>query len=307
VTAVDLAVFESSGASSGAPRASGRPPRHQWLATIGRAARTGRGGIGLSLVALVVGVAAIGPFVAPNDPDAFVTSAPFAHSTRHNLLGGDVLARDVMSRLLDGGWVLLLLAASATALGVVLGAAAGVCAAYLGRRTDSVIMRAVDVVLAFPTIVLALLLVSILGPKLWLIVLAVSVSHLPQVARVVRSAALDLSERDFVKAVELEGISPVRVMTGEILPNLTTPIMVEAGLRLTYSIIIIAGLGFLGFGQPPPAPSWGAMINENRIGLAQNPWATAAPAAMIAVLAIGTNLFTDAISRASLGLEGQSA
>ncbi len=181
--------------------------------------------------------------------------------------------------------------------------AAGISAAYLRGRSDGIIMRAVDVILAFPQLVFALLLLSLLGPKLWLITVAVGVSHAPQVARVLRSAALDLTERDFVKAAELQGMRPARLMRKEILPNLISPLMVEAGLRLTYSIVIIAGLAFLGFGQQPPAATWGTMINENRAGLPLNPWAVIVPAALIAVLTIGTNTFTDAVARVAIGVE----
>jgi peptide/nickel transport system permease protein len=164
-------------------------------------------------------------------------------------------------------------------------------------------MRAVDVILSFPQLVFALLLLSLLGPKLWLITIAVGVSHAPQVARVLRSATLDLSERDFVKAAELQGMRPAKIMWKEILPNLVSPLMVEAGLRLTYSIVIIAGLAFLGFGQPPPAANWGTMINENRAGLPLNPWAVIVPAALIALLTIGTNTFTDAFARVAIGVD----
>ena len=122
-------------------------------------------------------------------------------------------------------------------------------------------------------------------------------------ARVIRSATLDISERDYVKAVELQGMRPAKVMTSEILPNLISPLMVEAGLRLTYSIVIMAGLAFLGFGQPPPAANWGLMINENRIGLVANPWAVIVPAVLIALLTIGTNTFTDAIARVAIGVD----
>lgn len=282
-----------------------RVRQRQWLVNLGRAARTPRGMIGLGLMTFVVLVAVIGPFVAPYSPDAFVTPQVFAQPSHQFLLGSDVLARDVLSRVLNGGWVLLIMAVCATAFGVILGAAAGISAAYLGGRVDSLIMRTVDVVLAFPQIVFALLLVSIIGPKVWLIVIAVGLGHLPQVARVIRAATLDLTERDFVKAIELEGVSPFKVMSGEILPNLVTPLMVEAGLRLTYSIVIITGLSFLGFGQAPPAPNWGYMIAENRYGLVTNPWATLVPAGMISILTIGTNTFSDAIARVSIGIEGR--
>jgi peptide/nickel transport system permease protein len=149
------------------------------------------------------------------------------------------------------------------------------------------------------------LLLSLLGPKLWLITLAVGVSHAPQVARVLRSATLDVSERDFVKAAELQGLGPGKVMRREILPNLVSPLMVEAGLRLTYSIVIMAGLAFLGFGQAPPTPNWGTMINENRDGLSVNPWAVVAPILLIALLTIGTNMFTDAFARVAIGVDRQ--
>jgi peptide/nickel transport system permease protein len=135
-------------------------------------------------------------------------------------------------------------------------------------------------------------------------VLAVGFSHAPQVARVIRSATLDISERDFVKAVELQGMRPAKVMFKEIMPNLVSPLMVEAGLRLTYSIVIMAGLSFLTFGQPPPAPNWGTMISENLDGgLASNPWSIVAPAGLIALLTVGMNTFTDAVARVAIGVD----
>jgi peptide/nickel transport system permease protein len=293
---------KASAAPAAQPRQVQRIRRHQWGSVLWSAARTPRGTIGLGLASFVVLVAVIGPFVAPNPSDALVT-LPFGKPSGQFLLGGDTLGRDVLSRVLDGGWVLLVMAACATALGIVGGAAAGVSAAYLGGVSDGIIMRAVDVILSFPQLVFALLLLSLLGPKLWLITIAVGVSHAPQVARVLRSATLDLSERDFVKAAELQGMRPARVMRKEILPNLVSPLMVEAGLRLTYSIVIMAGLAFLGFGQPPPAASWGTMINENRDGLPLNPWAVVVPALLIAVLTIGTNTFTDAFARVTIGVD----
>src|SRR5580698_3765103 len=276
--------------------------RHQWLASVGSAARTPRGATGLGLAGFVVAVAVIGPLMAPDSPTALATF-PFAKPSGRFLLGADFLGRDVLSRVLDGGWLLLLMAVAATVLGVAAGASAGISAAYLRGRSDGLIMRTVDVILAFPQLVFALLLLSILGPKLWLIVLAVGLTHAPAVARVLRSATLDVSERDFVKVAELQGMRPAAVMTKEILPSLSSPLMVEAGLRLTYSIIIMSGLAFLGFGQQPPAANWGMMINENQIGLGLNPWAVIAPAALIALLTIGTNTFSDAVARVALGVD----
>jgi peptide/nickel transport system permease protein len=276
--------------------------RREWLFVLSRAVRTRRGAVGVTLMAFVVAVAVLGPFVPAASPTDFV-AAPFSPPGSGLLFGSDALGRDVLSRVLSGGRLLLLMAAAATLFGVVVGAAAGISAAYLRGRADMLIMRSVDVLLAFPSLVFALMLVSIMGPQLWLIVFAVGLSHAPQVARVLRASTLDISERDFVKAVELQGVSPRLIMAREILPNLITPLTVEAGLRLTYSIIIIAGLAFLGFGQPPPAANWGLMINENRIGLQLNPWAVVVPAALIAVLTVGTNTFSDSVARVALGVE----
>jgi peptide/nickel transport system permease protein len=292
----------SPAAPAVAKAAQGAPRRRQWLTVLGTAVRTPRGYIGLGLAALIVLIAVIGPSISPYSPTALATTV-YAKPSAHFLLGSDNLGRDVLSRLLNGGWVLLVMAAAATALGVGVGALAGMAAAYFRGKRDGIIMRTVDVILSFPQVVFALLLVSLLGPKLWLIVLAVGLSHAPQVARVLRSAALDVSERDYVKAAELQKMRPIKIMIREILPNLISPIMVEAGLRLTYSIVIISGLAFLNFGQTPPAPSWGNMISDNVGGMSLNLWAVVAPALLIALLTIGTNTFTDAVARVAIGVD----
>ena len=197
------------------------------------------------------------------------------------------------------------MALAATVFGLLVGGAAGISAAYLRGRADGLIMRTVDVVLAFPQLVFALLLVSMYGPKLWLIVLAVGFSHAPAVSRVLRSATLDISERDFVKNVELQGMRSSTVMRKEILPNLISPIMVEAGLRLTYSIVIMAGLSYLTFGPPPPTANWGTDIGLNQLGLSpfNNLWSVVIPAILLALLTVGTNTFTDAIARVAIGVD----
>jgi peptide/nickel transport system permease protein len=277
--------------------------RREWLVVLQRAARTPRGAVGLTVAGLVVLLAIVGPFIAPHGPTLSVVQTFGTPGSGNGLFGGDVLGRDVLSRVLAGGWLLLLVAAAATLLGIVLGVMLGVTAAYVGSWTDGLIMRIVDVLLAFPQLVFALLLVSVAGTQISLLILAVGLSHAPQVARVVRAAALDVCERDFVKAVELYHTPALRVMTGEVLPNILSVVMVEVGLRFTYSILIIAGMSFLGFGLQPPTANWGLMINENRIGLVVNPWAVIVPAALIAILTVALNTFTDAIARASLRVD----
>jgi peptide/nickel transport system permease protein len=277
--------------------------RHEWLSILGQAARTKRGLLGLSLAGSIVLLAIIGPFVAPYSPTALQPTVNFAHPSSAYWLGTDYLGRDVLSRVLDGGWQLLAMAAIGTLFGLVVGSAAGITSAYRQGKTDTAIMRTVDVILAFPGLVFILVLVSVAGSSAWLITLAVGFSQAPPVARVIRAAALDVSERDFIHAVEIQGVKPRRIMAREIFPNVISPLMVESGLRLTYSILAIAGISFLGFGLPPPTPSWGQMINENRIGITANPWAVMAPALLIAILTIGTCTFTDAIARVTIGID----
>jgi peptide/nickel transport system permease protein len=274
----------------------------QWLGVLWRAAKTRRGIIGLSILLPVVLFAFIGPFFAPHSPTAFV-SIPFSPPGGSLPLGTDFLGRDVLSRLMSGGWRLLLMAGAATTLGVGSGALIGLYAAYSANWLDGLLMRTADVVLAFPQLVFALLLVSVLGPRIWLIILAVGISHVPQVARVVRAATLDISERDFVKVAQLNRAPRRTIIWEEILPNLSGPLMVEVGLRLTFSIILLAGLSFLGLGVQPPTADWGVMINENRIGLASNPWAVIAPTVLVALLTIGMNTFTDSVARVAGGIE----
>lgn len=265
-----------------------------------RALRIRRTRIGLVLSLLVLLVAFLGPFFTPHSPTDFV-AAPFSPSGTGGPFGTDNLGRDVLSRFLAGGRTLMVLAIIATAIAVGLGAAVGVVAAYTRGWADEVLMRTGDVALAFPQIVLALLFLSIIGPKLWLLVLMVGLGHLPRVARVVRGAAFSVVERDFVKAAESVGIARWRIMLGEIVPNISSTLAVEFGLRLTYSIGLVAGLSFLGLGLQPPTPDWGLMINENRIALTVQPWAVVLPVIAIAVLTVGTNLVTDGLAKAAIG------
>lgn len=268
-----------------------------------RAIRSARGIVGLCITLAVTLIAVIGPFVAPYSPTAFVT-IPYSAPSGSFLLGGDGLGRDVLSRVLDGGWLLLLMSLAATGIALILGGGAGIAAAYLRGRADGLIMRTVDVLLAFPQIIFALLLVSVVGPKIWLVILAVGLSSAPHVARIFRAAALGASEWEFVQAAELDGVRPFRIIWREILPNVSSPLMVEAGLRFTFSIVVISSLAFLGFGQAPPAANWGIMINENRLGVLQNPSAIVVPVLVIALITIGLNTFTDALARAALRIEG---
>ena len=282
--------------------ARGKKRRREWVQLLIDALHYRRTQIGLALFLFIVAVAVVGPYVAPYSPSEFIV-APFAKPSSIAKFGGDNLGRDVLTRVLYGGRSVLVLSIIATAIGMILGVSLGLFAGYARAAIDDVIMRLLDVLLAFPQIVFVLLLVSVLGPRLWLIVLTVGLSHAPRIARVARGSTLEIRERDFVKAAESLGVSRLKIAFTEILPNITSPLLVEFGLRLTYSIGLIAALSFLGFGLQPPSADWGLMINENRIGLIIQPYSIFVPVALIAILTIGVNLATDGMARAMIGIE----
>jgi peptide/nickel transport system permease protein len=267
-----------------------------------RALRVRRTQVGLVLVLAVLAVAFVGPLLAPYDPTEFV-GQPYRADVPGTLFGTDNLGRDVLSRFLYGGRWLLVLSALATLLGVGAGALVGLVSGYFRGWPDEVLMRGGDVLLAFPQVVIALLLLTVFGPQVWLLVLVVALGHAPRTARVVRGAALSVVGRDFVQAAEAAGVPAWRILVRELLPNITGTLMVEVGLRLTYSIGLIAALSFLGLGLQPPAADWGLMINENRVALTVQPWSVVLPVLAIAVLTVGTNLVTDGLARASAGID----
>jgi peptide/nickel transport system permease protein len=275
----------------------------EWLMTLREAWRMGRTKVGAGIFAAIVLLAVVGPWVAPYSPTEFV-APPYAPPDIPTMwLGSDYIGHDVLTRVLYGGRTVILLALAATVIGLVLGVTLGLITGYARRWIDESIMRILDVVLAFPQIVLTLLFVSILGPRLWLIVLIVGISHAPRIARVARAATLEVSQRDFVRAAEAFGIARWKILFNEILPSITSPLLVEFGLRLTYSIGLIAALSFLGFGMQPPAADWGLMINENRIGIIIQPWPVLVPVLLIGILTVGTNLIADGLGRALIGIE----
>jgi peptide/nickel transport system permease protein len=285
-----------------APPAPPRLQRFQWLNILRNAARLTRTRIGLAMVGVIVLIALFGPLVAPHSPTEFI-AAPNHGPTGDAIFGADALGRDVFSRFLHGGLTVLWMSATATVLGVVLGTAVGLVAAYARNWLDDVLMRLNDVLLAFPQIIFVLLAVSAIGPKLWLIVVTVGLTHAPRVARVIRGAAQQIVERDFIKAEEVAGERRSRIIMEGLLPNVTSPLLVELGLRMTFSIGLVAAVSFLGFGLQPPAADWGLMINENRLSITVMPWGVLLPVLAIAVLTVGTNLVTDGIARAAIGLE----
>jgi peptide/nickel transport system permease protein len=262
--------------------------------------RSGTGAVGAALLIAVLVVALLGPFLSPHAPDKPI-GVPLEGPTADAPFGTDFLGRDVLSRVLWGGRSVLALAGLATLLAYVGGAAIGLVAGYSRSILDPLLMRTADVMLSFPALLFLLVLVTGAGTSKAVLVAGVALVQLPLVARIVRTATLEQSVRGFVEAAVARGERTSAVLRREILPNIVAPIMADAGLRFTYSIILVASVNFLGLGLQPPAADWALIISENRNGLTLNPYVILIPAALIAVLTIGANLVGDAIAR-TLGI-----
>jgi peptide/nickel transport system permease protein len=254
--------------------------------------------VGLCILVPIVGIALFGPWLAPHDPREFV-AVPFTGSGAGHWLGTDATGRDVLSRVLAGGRTTLLISFAAALLGVAMGTFFGLSAALAKSWGDGAIMRSLDLLLAFPQYVLVLLSVAIFGASTPLTVLLVAVVWTTPVAKVMRSAALGVAQQDFVRYSRSLGAGRMKVLFSDILGNVTAPLSVEFGLRLTYSVALVAGLSFLGFGPQPPTPDWGVMVAENQGGLKVQALATMAPVVCIAILAVGANLVTEGLARAA--------
>jgi peptide/nickel transport system permease protein len=296
----------STSAVSGEALAAAAPPemrQRQWRVLLGATMRQWRSRIGLAIFVLMVLISLFGPLIAPHQPTAFASAPNSPAGVNGLLFGSDSLGRDVWSRFLYGGRTVLGMSLAATIIGVGLGLTIGLAAAYFSGWVDEVLMRISDVFMAFPQIVLALLLLAAFGPSVPLIIVVVGISTAPRVARVIRGAGLTIVERDFIKSAEAVGEPRRRIIFGELLPNVTSPLMVEVGLRLTYSIGVIAALSFIGLGIQPPTADWGLMISENRLAVTVQPWGVLLPVLAIALLTIGTNLLTDGFARAAIGID----
>lgn len=252
--------------------------------------------LGVVGLGAVLGVALIGPFVTPYNPNETLTP-PYQSPSSEYLFGTDFLGRDVLSRVLDGGQTVLLYASIATAAAYALGITVGLVAGYRRGWVDQLMMRTVDVLLAFPSLVFLLLLAAAFGRGIGPVVWATALIQATAIARIVRTAALEQSVRGFVEAAVARGDRTRSVLFREILPNLSGTLSADVGLRFTWSVLLIASVNFLGLGMQPPDPDWGLMVSENRGGISLNALAVLAPAAALGALTISINMVTDALTR----------
>jgi len=251
--------------------------------------------VGGAILALVLVLGLVAPWITPYPTtEQHMLERLKAPGTRF-VLGTDQYGRDLLSRTLVGARPALVLGLGAVALGLALGVPIGLLAGYVGGRLDDLVMRLMDAMLAFPSLLLALLIITALGASLSHALLAIGVANAPGVARIVRSATLALREAEFVLAARARGERHVYVMFGEIFPNVLAPVIVESTVRVGFAILAGASLSFLGLGVQPPTSDWGLMIREARHYVFLSPWPLLVPGAALAVTIVAFNLFGDGL------------
>ncbi len=251
--------------------------------------------VGGVVIIIYLLVALLAPVLAPYDPLQIDLVHKLQLPSWIHWLGTDDKGRDILSRLIFGTQLSLSVGFVAVIIGAAIGVPLGLVSGYYGRWVDAVIMRIVDVLLAFPGILLALAIVSALGPSLTNVIIAVGIFSVPTFARIVRGSTLAIKRLEFVDAIRALGASDIKIIFGHILPNVLSPIIVQATLRLATAILTAAGLSFLGMGAQPPSPEWGAMLSNGRDFLWSAPHLAAFPGAAIATLVLGFNLFGDGL------------
>ena len=232
---------------------------------------------GGALFALIVLVTLGAPLIAWNGPNESYPGLSLLRPSGYFPFGTDSVGRDVFARVLHGGRISLLVAFPSVALALALGLVLGVVAGFLGGRTDAVIMRVLDVFFAFPALLLAMMMVTILGSSVRNLILTIGIIYAPRMARIVRAPTIAVKEREFIEAARTVGCSPFMIVRRHILPNIAAPVIVEVSLALGQVILTETALSFLGLGPPPPDPTWGAMVSQSRQFMEFAPWAVLAP------------------------------
>ena len=236
------------------------------------------------------------PLLARYSPLEQFSGANLQGPSAAHWLGTDRLGRDLWARLAHGARIILLLAPISVGVALLVGGTLGLLAGYYGGLIDEIVMRALDALMAFPQILLYLVIIAALGPSALNVVLAITIAGAPGIARLVRSLTLDIKTRDYVAAAQTRGENPWYIMFVEILPNARGPIIIDAMLRVGYAVFAIGTLGFLGLGLPPPSPDWGSIVNAGRKFIqAGHPWDALWASAATAMLVVGLNLLADGL------------
>ena len=259
--------------------------------------------IGLVLTAAIVLTAIFAPWIAPYE-NGKVVGDVWADASDKALLGTDNLGRDLLSRMIHGARITLTIASAATALSFIVGSILGFVAAVSGGRVDQLLSRGVDLLMAIPTLILALVVLSVLPSTVTVLVLVLGILDSTRVFRLARAVAVDIHIRDYVEAARLRGEKTSWIVFSEILPNALTPLVSELGLRFIFAVLFLSALSFLGLGVQPPDADWGAMVRENKEGIVFGIPAALIPAAAIGVLTISVNLVADWVLTRTSDLKG---
>jgi peptide/nickel transport system permease protein len=288
-----MTTLDTAARRPAAPVGTGFSPRLVWHGLTGRPLSL----LGTTIVVFFLLLAALGPMIAPYEFDEMIRGAARQAPSAAHLFGTDHLGRDVFSRVVYGAREIITLPLITTVLSVLFGTSIGLFIGYYGGWLDEIVARLLDSLLAIPALVLAMVMLGTLGSSPVGIIIVIVLLYTPIVARVVRSAVLNLRSAGYIEAAKLRGESTAYILFRELLPGVLPALAVEAALRFSYAIFLQASLGFLGLGVQPPSPDWGRMVNEARGTFAQVPWALWFPSAAIALLVIGVNLLSDGLRR----------
>ncbi|MFC0525380.1 nickel transporter permease [Pontibacillus salicampi] len=267
-----------------------------WKDALSRIIKSKTSFIGLIIITLLIIIAIFAPLIAPYDPvsDASVIDRYQKPSAEH-WLGTDELGRDIFSRIVYGARISIQIGVIAVGISGVIGVLLGGIAGYFGRWADMIIMRFIDILMAFPSILLAIAMVAIMGKGLTNAMIAVGIVGIPHFARIVRSTVLSVKEKEFVEAARATGVRNSRILFRHVLPNTMAPLIVQTTLSVGTAILDAAGLSFLGLGAQAPKPEWGAMLNAGRDALQTAPWVITFPGLAILFVVLGFNLLGDGL------------
>jgi peptide/nickel transport system permease protein len=251
--------------------------------------------VGAAILTVIVVMAAFAPVLAPDDPLRMNPQSLLKGPSAEHLLGTDEFGRDILSRIIWGARTSLEVGAISVGMAVTLGSTLGLVAGFYGGLADGLISRVLDVVFAFPSVLLALGIVGLLGPSLPNVMIAIGVVYTPVFARLARGSVLSAKERDYVEAARAFGASDARIVLRHILPNVAAPLIVQTSLSLSLAILAEASLSFLGLGTQPPEPSWGTMVNTGQRLIEFSPWLAVFPGAAIMLAVLAFNLLGDGL------------
>ncbi len=277
-----------------------RQPRSPWVDALRRLSRSKLALTGIAIIVGVILIALLAPVLAPQKPDANGIWKAYPRESKRppsleHWMGTDDLGRDMLSLIMYGARISIMVGIFAVGLAILVGTLLGAIAGYVGGIVDTTIMRVMDVMLAFPTILLALAIVVVIGPGLFNAMVAVGIVSIPSYARITRATVLGESNKDYVMAAVALGVRRRSILWRHIMPNVLSPIIVAASLGIATAILDAAGLGFLGLGAQPPTPEWGLLLGRNKSYMFTSPWMVFFPGVSIMVLVLGFNLLGDGL------------